>query len=48
MVNVGIGLGLSVIVGTHILLLNASLPDAVKNRHAFLNLAAAALIAANL
>ena len=42
--NVGVAAGLTVIVGTHIYLLNASLPDSVKNQHAALNLAAAGLI----
>ena len=36
--------GVSVVVGTHLWLISASLPDAVKNQHAFINLAAAALI----
>jgi hypothetical protein len=36
--------GVGVVVSTHLWLISASLPDAVKNQHAFINLAAAALI----
>lgn len=36
--------GVGVVVGTHLWLISASLPDAVKNQHAFINLAAAGLI----
>jgi hypothetical protein len=43
--NVPVVLGLVVVTGTHIYLLNASLPDSIKNQHALLNLAAAGLIA---
>jgi hypothetical protein len=39
-----VGAGVVVVVGTHIYLLNNSLPDSVKQQHAILNLAAAGLI----
>jgi hypothetical protein len=38
------GTGLTVVVGTHVFLLNNSLPDGLKQQHAFLNLAAAGLM----
>ena len=38
------GVSVGVVVGTHLWLISASLPDAVKNQHAFINLAAAGLI----
>jgi len=36
--------GVVVIAGTHVYLLNNSLPDAIKQQHALLNLAAVAAI----
>jgi hypothetical protein len=39
------GTGLFVVVGTHIYLLNNSLPEGVKQQHAWLNLGAAGLLA---
>lgn len=36
--------GVVVIAGTHVFLLNNSLPDAIKQQHALLNLAAVAVI----
>ena len=39
-----VGGGVVIVVGTHIYLLNNSLPDSIKQEHAFLNLAAAGLI----
>jgi hypothetical protein len=38
------GTGLAVVVGTHVYMLNNSLPDALKQQHALLNLGAAGLI----
>lgn len=36
--------GLSGVVATHVWLINASLPDSIKNSHAYLNLVSAGLI----
>jgi hypothetical protein len=36
--------GVSVVTATHLWMLSATLPDAVKNQHALINLAAAGLI----
>lgn len=36
--------GLTIVVGTHLWLISATLPEAVKNQHAYINLAAAGLI----
>jgi hypothetical protein len=36
--------GVGVVAATHLWLFTASLPDAVKNQHALINLAAAGLI----
>jgi hypothetical protein len=38
------GSGVVIVVGTHVYLLNNTLPDELKQQHAFLNLAAAGLI----
>jgi hypothetical protein len=38
------GTGLTIVVGTHIYMLNSTLPEAMRQQHAFLNLGAAALI----
>lgn len=36
--------GVGVVVATHLWLVSASLPDSIKNQHAYINLAAAGLI----
>ncbi len=36
--------GVGVVIGTHLWLISATLPEAVKNQHALINLAAVALI----
>ena len=43
--NVAVGVGLAVIVGTHLWLLNDLMPPGVQKYHALGNLAAAGLVA---
>ena len=38
------GTGLAVVVGTHVYMLNNSLPEGLKQQHALLNLGAAGLM----
>jgi len=38
------GAGISVIVGTHVYMLNSNLPETLRQQHALMNLGAAALI----
>ena len=42
--NLAFYTGLSTVAATHLWLINGSLPDTLKNQHAYINIAAAALI----